>query len=40
MCGLESSGTGLGPVAGSYENCNGTSGSLQDTEFLDYFSNC
>jgi hypothetical protein len=34
------SGSGLGPVAGSYEYVNGPSGTIKDREFLDYLSDC
>jgi hypothetical protein len=32
---LVSSDSGLGPVAGSFEHCNETSGSLKGSTFLD-----
>jgi hypothetical protein len=34
-CGLDSSGSGWGPVAGSCEYGNGPSGSIKYGEFLD-----
>jgi hypothetical protein len=37
-CGLDSSGTGCGPVAGSCEHDNEPSGSIKAEEFLDYLS--
>jgi hypothetical protein len=33
--GLDASGRGLGPVAGSYEHGNELSGSIKGGEFLD-----
>jgi hypothetical protein len=33
-CGLDSSGSGQGPVAGSCEQGNEPSGSIKDAEFL------
>jgi hypothetical protein len=38
--GLEPSGSGHGPVAGSCEHGNQLSGSIQGGEFLDWLSNC
>jgi hypothetical protein len=35
ICGLDSSGSGEGPVAYSYEHCNVPSGSVKGREFLD-----
>jgi hypothetical protein len=37
-CGLDSPGPGLGPVAGSCEHDNETSGSIKGGEFLDQLS--
>jgi len=34
-CGLDSSGSGYGPVAGSCEHDNQPSGSIKGREFLD-----
>jgi len=34
-CGLDASGSGKGPLAGSYDKDNGPSGSIKDGEFLD-----
>jgi hypothetical protein len=34
-CGLDSSGSGYGPVAGSFEHGNEPSGSLKGEGFLD-----
>jgi len=34
-CGLDSSGSGYGPVAGSYEESNEFSGCIKGWEFLD-----
>jgi hypothetical protein len=36
--GLDSSGSGQGPVAGPCENGNESSGSIKGGEFLDYLS--
>jgi hypothetical protein len=38
-CGLDSSGSGLGPV-GRLEHSNEPQGSVKDLEFLDQLSNC
>jgi hypothetical protein len=35
MCGLDSSGSGYGPVAACCEHGNDTSGSIKGGEFLD-----
>jgi len=35
MCGLDTSRSEQGPVAGSCEHGNEPSGSIKDTEFLD-----
>jgi hypothetical protein len=35
VCGLDASGSGQGPVAGSCENGNELSGSLKGVEFFD-----
>jgi hypothetical protein len=35
-CGLDSSGSGYGPVVGSGEHGNEPSDSITDKEFLDY----
>jgi hypothetical protein len=35
-CRLDSSGVGLGPVAGCYEYCSVPSGSVKCWEFVDY----
>jgi hypothetical protein len=40
MCGLDSTGTGYGPVAGCCEHGNELSGSTQGGEFLKYVSDC
>jgi hypothetical protein len=37
-CGLDSSGSGQGPVVGSCEHGNYPSGSIKGGEFLDYVS--
>jgi hypothetical protein len=37
-CGLESSGSGQGPVAGSCEHSNEPLGSIKGEEFLDKLS--
>jgi hypothetical protein len=34
-CGLDSSGSGCGPIAGSYERGNETLGSIKGGDFLD-----
>jgi hypothetical protein len=34
-CGLDASGSGYGPVAGSCEHCNEPSDSTKGKEFLD-----
>jgi hypothetical protein len=39
-CGLDSSGSGYGPVAGCCENGNEPSGSIKGGEFLDSLSDC
>jgi hypothetical protein len=39
VCGLHSSGSEEGPVAGSCEHGNETSGSINGGEFLDQLSN-
>jgi hypothetical protein len=33
--GLDASGSGQGPVAGSFEHSNKSSGSIKDGDFLD-----
>jgi hypothetical protein len=38
-CGLDASGSGYGPVAGSCEHGYETLGSIKGEEFLDYQSN-
>jgi hypothetical protein len=37
-CGLDSSGSGLEPEAGSYEHCNEPSGTIKCGEFIDSLS--
>jgi hypothetical protein len=39
-CGLNSSGSGQGPVVGYCEHGNGPSGSIKDGEILDQLSDC
>jgi hypothetical protein len=39
-CELGSLGSGYGPVVGSCEHGNGTSGYVKEGEFLDWLSNC
>jgi hypothetical protein len=39
-CGLDSSGSGCGPVAGSCEHGNETLRSIKGGEFLDYLNDC
>jgi hypothetical protein len=37
-CGLDASGSGLGPVAGCYKDGNEPSGTVKGGEFLEYLS--
>jgi hypothetical protein len=39
-CGLDSSGSGQVPVAGSCEHCNESSDSIKGGEFLDQLTDC
>jgi hypothetical protein len=39
-CGLDSSGSGQGPMAGSCKQGNEHLGSMKVREFLDYLSSC
>jgi hypothetical protein len=39
-CGLNSSGSGQGPVAGCCEHGNELPGSIKGGEFLDWLSDC
>jgi hypothetical protein len=39
-CGLDSSGSGQGPVAGSCEHGNQLSGSIKFWEFLEWLTDC
>jgi hypothetical protein len=39
-CGLDTSGSGQGPVADSYEHGNEPLGSTEGEEFLDQLSDC
>jgi hypothetical protein len=39
-CGLDSSGVGRGPVAGSCVPSNEPSGSIKGEEFFDWLSDC
>jgi hypothetical protein len=39
-CGQDSYGTGYGPVAGSCERGNESSGPIKGREFLDQLSDC
>jgi hypothetical protein len=39
-CGVDSSGSGKGPVMGCFEHTNEPSGSIKGSEFLDWLRDC